>query len=478
MTIRILNGDIHLLPLQTRMPFRYGIAVMTRVPHAFLRLQVEIDGKPHIGLAADFLPPKWFTKDPRRDLAAEIHEMLAVIQHAVRIATRLSGSTPFDIWEKLWHSQHQWAAVHQLPPLLANFGPSLVERALIEAFCRATDTPFHQALRSNSLGIRLGSLHPQLHNLQPPDLLPTQPLRQLFVRHTIGLSDPLTREDIPPAERLDDGLPQSLDDCIRAYGLLHFKIKVNGDPEADLDRLQRVSRVIQARAGAQFAFSLDGNEQYQSLESFRRFWNHVTAEPSLRDFMDHLLFVEQPLHRNLALDESVGVAFRAWPGRPPIIIDESDASIESLPAALALGYSGTSHKNCKGIFKGIANRCLLRHLSSAPGERPLLMSGEDLTNVGPIALSQDLAVMSALGIESVERNGHHYYAGLSQFPADIQDDVLRTHPDLYRRSRDGWPTLDIQAGRLKLDSVNRFPLGAGVSLDVTRFDPAPEASQL
>jgi hypothetical protein len=34
----------------------------------------------------------------------------------------------------------------------------------------------------------------------------------------------------------------------------------------------------------------------------------------------------------------------------------------------------------------------------------LMMSGEDLCNTGPIALLQDLAVMAALGIESVERN--------------------------------------------------------------------------
>ena len=34
------------------------------------------------------------------------------------------------------------------------------------------------------------------------------------------------------------------------------------------------------------------------------------------------------------------------------------------------------------------------------------MSGEDLANVGPVALLNDLAVMSVLGVEDVERNGH------------------------------------------------------------------------
>src|SRR6185503_9770736 len=101
-----------------------------------------------------------------------------------------------------------------------------------------------------------------------------------------------------------------------------------------------------------------------------------------------LLFVEQPLARAVALRSEVGRAFQAWPARPPIIIDESDARLGDCARALELGYVGTSHKNCKGVFKGIANRCLLtaRQLES-PG-RQWLMSGEDLCNIGPVALQQ------------------------------------------------------------------------------------------
>jgi hypothetical protein len=90
-----------------------------------------------------------------------------------------------------------------------------------------------------------------------------------------------------------------------------------------------------------------------------------------------------------------------------LIIDESDAELDSLPRALALGYHGTSHKNCKGVFKGIANACLLEALRRQSGGDRLVMSGEDLANIGPVALLQDLAVVATLGVSSVERNGHH-----------------------------------------------------------------------
>ena len=59
------------------------------------------------------------------------------------------------------------------------------------------------------------------------------------------------------------------------------------------------------------------------------------------------------------------------------------------------------------------------------------MSGEDLANVGPVALLNDLTVMSSLGINHVERNGHHYFAGLSVYPKDLQEKICLAHPDLY-----------------------------------------------
>ena len=160
--------------------------------------------------------------------------------------------------------------------------------------------------------------------------------------------------------------------------------------------------------------------------------------------------------------------FNEWPERPPIIIDESDGELESLPNALSIGYSGTSHKNCKGIFKGIANACLLE--SNRQAGMATMMSGEDLCNVGPIAVIQDLAVMATLGIESVERNGHHYMAGLSQLPKKTQTQVINTHPELYIEGKMGWPTLKIANGEINLESVNEQPLGVGFALDLSVFE--------
>src|SRR5262249_20894451 len=210
MNIHIHQGDVFLLDVRTRLPFKYGIATMTRTPHAFVRVRLEVDGKPASGVAADHLPPKWFTKDPARPIEEEIEEMLRVIEHALGLAAGLRAPSPFDAWRQLNEAQAGWGRRAQLPPLLTQFGTSLVERALIEAVCRAAGQPFARMLWTNQLGIRLGEIHPALAGLELADLLPQSPLTQVLARQTVGLADPLLDADVAPAERLDDGLPQAL----------------------------------------------------------------------------------------------------------------------------------------------------------------------------------------------------------------------------------------------------------------------------
>ena len=434
----------------------------------FLRLEAEVDGQQSKGTASDLLPPKWFTKVADDSLDKEIAGMLKVIRCALKHAIGLESPTAFSAWKKIYQAQSEWAQSENIPSLLAHFGTSLVERALIESVCRSKGKALGAALRDGTLGFEPGAIHPTLEMQSPATLLRKDSLASVIARHTVGLADPLASNEIPEGERLDDALPQSLDQCIQAYGIRHFKIKMNGNADPDLERLQHISSIIDKHATSDFAFSLDGNEQFESVESFRLHWERLISNPKLAEFFGHLLFVEQPLHRNIALNDSVNEGFNKWTNRPPIIIDESDATTESLPEALGLGYAGTSHKNCKGIFKGVANTCLLNARSK--NGQISVMSGEDLCNVGPVAVIQDLAMMATLGIKSVERNGHHYMAGLSQFPKTTQMQVLDAHPTLYIQSEQGWPKLNIQNGEIQLNTVNHHAFGTGFELDLSEFE--------
>ena len=474
MGITVERTELFLRNLTLRIPFRFGIVLMTHTPHLIVRVTAGIDGRTVQGFAADNLIPKWFTKDPNKEYRDEIEDMFAVIDHASKAASAsLPAPSVFALWQTVWRAQEQWARAKNIPPLLSDFGVSLIERAVIDAFCRQARKPFGQAVLDGDLGLQPGEIHPELGTHAAADFLPAQSLRRITARHTVGLADALTLDDLADTNFTDDGLPRALEEIIRAYGLTHFKIKLSGDVAHDRARLRRIAEVIGREASA-CRFTLDGNENFHSVAPFRALWEELHADPTLTRFLDGLIFVEQPFYRGVALSPALAVELLAWKERPPIIIDESDAALDSLRIALASGYAGTSHKNCKGVIKGIANACLIAQRRRANPATPLHMSAEDLTNLGPVALPQDLAVVATLGIAHAERNGHHYFAGLSEFPAAIQRDALQHHGDLYARHADGFPMVRVRNGAIEIGSVVDAPFGVAFEPDLTHFTPFRE----
>ena len=458
---------------RTRFAFRYGIASMTDVPHLFVRTRVTVGNKSSFGLTSEGLPPKWFTKNPATTFEQDLPEMLEVISHAAKLAEQIA-QTPvifFDFWRELYRQQSEWAKSHSLAPLLANLGVSLVERAVLDGLCRLADQPLHRLIASNQLGLRLGEIYAELGDHQPRDFLPAAPLDACFVRHTVGLGDALTPADIPANERVEDGLPQDVESSIRAYGLRYFKVKIFGDDQRDFPRLRDLNRVLERETGGNYFVTLDGNENFKSFAAFREFWQSASSDADLRDLWRRIIVVEQPVHRDHALSNDAGETLRTWSDRPLLIIDESEAALGDLPRALTLGYAGASHKNCKGIVKGIANACLLEK-RRRDGQR-VVLTGEDLCTLGPVALLQDLALMALLGIEHVERNGHHYYRGLSLWPDEWQRATTDAHGDLYAWHPQGFACLQIRDGQLLLRSVNAALFGVGPALDPSQFPAQP-----
>ncbi len=423
-------------------------------------------------MSADGLPPKWFTKNPETTFEDDLPEMLRVIRHAADTATTLGTCDSFfDWWCRLYERQQRWATDENIPPLLSGFGASLIERAALDAFCRAVGQPLHAVLMHNLLHLAPGQLREHLAGLEPADVLPARPAGKLIIRHTIGLADPLTDKQIQPADQADDGLPHSLESIIRQYELTHFKIKLTGNLAHDTSRLLQLAAIIGQHVGARARFTLDGNENFHRVENFQEHWNTYQAEPALRTFFStSLMFVEQPIHRNFALSQPLHLD-DGWVTPPSIIIDESDADLSSLPTAISCGYAGTSHKNCKGVIKGIVNAADIYHRQQQ--QQTGFLSAEDLANVGPVALLQDLAVAACIGVDHIERNGHHYFCGLSMLPPSEQQKILRNHPDLYELTDAGFPTLKIRNGRIRLGSVNAAPFGVAEHPDVTLFERWP-----
>ncbi len=424
-----------LLNSSTRLPFRYGIACLTRCPQAVLEVTIEAGNRLQTGYAGEALPPCWFDKTPNRPYRQQVADMLASIARAERsfLAAAAAPTDFFSAWRLAYAGCQAEAAREGIQnPLLTSFGVSLVERAVMDALARHAGLSFFSAVRTNLYQIRGGEIHDGLRGLQPADWLPAERATSILVRQTVGLSDPISTDDIPTGQRLDDGLPQSLEEHITQSGMQCFKVKITPDVNHTRYRMLRVAEVCERHLGSAYLVTLDANELFQNMLQLDALIAALRATPQLSTFLRNVLVIEQPLARQVAMAADHAEAIRRLCNWRPVIIDESDGTLEAYAQAMEFGYRGTSSKSCKGPVKSILNAGLTWLANRRGTGNDYLMTGEDLTCLGVVPVQADLALASTLGLAHVERNAHHYYRGLSYLPQDEQAAALAAHGDLYR----------------------------------------------
>ena len=455
--VRLFEGDVRL-----RLPFRFGVVTLTEATQAFVRARITLpDGRSGWGAAAEMLAPKWFDKDPALTNADNAEQLRASLRIARGLYTESRRAhTAFRLFADNYHVQIAQCRQHDLNPLIAAYGPALLDRALLDALCRLHAVSFYDAVRANLVGLAPAALAPELAGFDVDAFLAAlHPADGLHARHTVGLVDPITAADQPAGARVADGLPETLEEVVAAYGHTHFKLKVGGDVAADLARLGAIAGVLD-RLPEPYHVTLDGNEQYETVEAVLELWQALERTPALGRLADSILFVEQPIARRTALSCNLGALGVAR----SVIIDESDADLDAFPKARARGYRGVSSKACKGFYKSLINaaRCALWNREA--GREVFFMSAEDLTTQPGLALQQDLALVSLLGLGHVERNGHHYVRGLAALSAGEQAAWLAAHPDLYVRDGD-LARLRITRGRLAIGSLAGPGFAAGAEPD-------------
>ena len=165
--------------------------------------------------------------------------------------------------------------------------------------------------------------------------------------------------------------------------------------------------------------SLDGNEQYEDMAGVAELWRRMKAERRLARLVSSIVFIEQPVKRSAALERPVeGI-------EKPVIIDESDDSLDAFPRAKALGYKGVSSKPARDL-----------QVAHQPGAlrtgRQYFMTGEDLTFNRASRCSRIGAGIAAGPDAPSERPSlRQRMAGPA---ARRAAGVLTAHPDLYEQS--------------------------------------------
>jgi len=227
-----------------------------------------------------------------------------------------------------------------------------------------------------------------------------KPKPRMPLYHLVGALDPLTDADI--AQRLNDGLPETLPEWINADGLTHLKIKLNGDDLAwDVNRVCAVDAIAeetQAKRGVkEWFYSADFNEKCQSVDYVLDFLKQIGERSP--DAMKRLQYIEQPTSRNLkAHPENLMHKAAAI---KPVVIDEALVDFESLLLSRAQGYSGVALKACKG-----QNEALL--MGAAAQKFGMYLCVQDLTCPGASFLHS--ATLSAYlpTVAAIEGNARQY----------------------------------------------------------------------
>lgn len=219
----------------------------------------------------------------------------------------------------------------------------------------------------------------------------------LFLYHLVGSLDPLSKDDLN--RKIDDGLPETLEDWIRSQQLSHLKIKLTGkELDADVGRVVEIDRIAsRAFPTKPFSYSLDFNEACENEDYVIDFLERL--ERLNREAVPKIHYIEQPMGRDLRLRKEV--TMHRVSRLKPVVIDESLTDLEMLRFAKQQGYSGIAVKACKGISDSIL-------LSAAAKQWGMKIYVQDLTCIGGSFMASASLASRIQGVTAVEGNGRQY----------------------------------------------------------------------
>ncbi len=255
--------------------------------------------------------------------------------------------------------------------------------------------------------------------------VPSAPQARMPVFHSVGAGDALEAADV--RVRIDDGLPNTLEEWIARDGLIRFKIKLNGgDLEADFDRVVRIDRVVtraqSVRRAGDWKYSLDFNEGCPNVAYLLEFLRRVRG--AIPAGFDRILYIEQPTARDLRQDRG-NVMHDAARVRP-VVIDESLTDLDALLLAREMGYTGVALKACKGQSQAML-------MAAAAQKFGMFLCVQDLTCPGASLVHSAGIAARVPGNAGIEANARQFVPAANKawepgFPGlfTIHDGVMNT----------------------------------------------------
>jgi L-alanine-DL-glutamate epimerase-like enolase superfamily enzyme len=394
-----------------RSPIKFGGLVLDRVTLINVTLAVETrGGKTARGFGSMPLGNVW--SFPSRVLSYD-QTLAAMKALAGRVSDIYKGCAavahPIDLTHELEPAffpaaaavTRELALAEPIPKLCALVVASPFDAALHDAFGKAHGLncfkTYGPDFMSHDLGHYLGDAFKgeTLDRYVTPEPKPRMPLY-----HLVGALDPLTDSDVK--QRINDGLPETLGEWIRADGLTHLKIKLNGDDLGwDVNRVVGVNAVaedVQRQRGvATWFYSLDFNERCPNVEYLLEFLRQVEAKVPAG--FARIQYIEQPTARDLRANPANKM--HAAAKIRPVVIDESLIDLESLHLAREVGYTGVAFKACKGQSQSML-------LAAAAQKFGMFRCVQDLSCPGASLIQSAGIAAHVPGVAAIEANSRQY----------------------------------------------------------------------
>ena len=459
--IRVVGARLYFLPLQTRVPLKFGTETVTSVTCARACIRVaDVQGRTAEGwgetpLSAQWVWPGTIPYERRLDTLKRFSGTLAKAWAGFAAAGH-PMEVGHDFQEHilpglLREANEQGRAGEPMPWLAALVCCSVYDQALHDAYGNLLGRPVYETYRQELISRDLAAfLDPaadtaaSFDGKYPHDFLLPKRVDKLPAWHLVGGLDPLDESELTGNEPTD-GYPVLLAEWIRRDGLTCLKVKLRGnDARWDFQRIVKVGLI-----------GMENGAQYLSVD-----FNCTVTDPAyVNDIVDRLradhprifervLYVEQPFPYEL---EHHRLDVHSVSARKPLFLDESAHDWRLVRLGRELGWTGVALKTCKTQTGALLTACWAK-------VHGMQLMVQDLTNPMLAQIPHVLLAAHVGTIMGVETNAMQFYPDASAAEAAV-------HPGLYRR----------QDGMIDLATVNGPGFGYRL-LEIQRPLPEPAAA--
>jgi L-alanine-DL-glutamate epimerase-like enolase superfamily enzyme len=485
--VRVVATRLYFLPIQMRMPLKFGTETTTSVTCARACVTVEdcrgnrAEGWGETPLSVQWVWPSKLSYVVRHDTLKGFCMELAQGVVSFEFAGHPSeiGSAWQELLLHLTLCDFQHGPDEPMPLLAGLICLSVFDLALHDAFGQLHQRPIYSTYTSEFMSRDLADLLmpvspvPQASRFDfkkltkeqgdqltdwveeqrdpsspfngkfPCDFLIANPPQQLLAWHLVGGLDPLDASELTGKEP-KDGYPVLLRDWIQRDGLKCLKIKLRGnDAEWDFQRVVRVGEI--ARDEGVPRLTADFNCTVTDPQYVNDILDRLQCDA--REVFDKLLYVEQPFPYEL---EEFPIDVRSVSQRKPLFLDESAHNWRLVRRGRELGWTGVALKTCKTQTGALLSACWAK-------VHGMQLMVQDLTNPMLAQIPHLLLAANVGTIAGVETNAMQFYPDASRAEEAV-------HPGLYRRRN----------GMVDLSSVRGSGFGYRLG-EIRRELPEPAA---